>query len=92
MELWKDFRKVKEVKEVWKIGMLEHNDEKTDWIMAKNKKSESSYVKPMCWAKSKINVELLKEARGWTTQCLKSTSKVSVDDESEEERIDYAAT
>jgi hypothetical protein len=78
---------------VGKSVCWKHNDEKTDWVMS-NKKSESSCVKPMCWAKSKDQCGVIKKKQGFGQRNVPKSQpvKVSVDDESEEERIDYAAT
>ena len=79
---------------VGKSVCWKHNDEKTGWIMAKNKKSETSCVKPMCWAKSKDQCGVIKKKQGFGQRNVPKSQpvKVNVDDESEEERIDYAAT
>ncbi len=72
-----------------------HNDEKTGWIRASGKKSEGVCVKPMCWAKSKDQCGVIKKKQGFGQRNVPKSQPVNVgnsNDESEEERIDYAAT
>ena len=72
-----------------------HNDEKTGWERASSKKSEGSCVKPMCWAKSKDQCGVIKKKQGFGQRNVPKSQPVKVgnnNDESEEERIDYAAT
>jgi len=79
---------------VGKSVCWKHNDEKTGWISA-GKKSETSCVKPMCWAKSKDQCGVIKKKQGFGQRNVPKSQPVKVnvdDDESEEERIDYAAT
>ena len=79
---------------VGKSVCWKHNDEKTGWISAGDKK-ESSCVKPMCWAKSKDQCGVIKKKQGFGQRNVPKSQPVKVgdtSDESEEERIDYAAT
>ncbi len=80
---------------VGKSMCWKHNDEKTEWISASGKKTEGSCVKPMCWAKSKDQCGVIKKKQGFGQRNVPKSQPVNVnvdDDESEEERIDYAAT